>query len=152
MPSQPKLDNMYMAVADRVAEMSHGLRSKVGAVLAKDDNIISYGWNGTPAGDDNLCEIENADGTLTSKNSVLHAESNVLTKLAANGGIGAKGATLYVTLSPCFDCAKLIKQSKISRVVYRQQYRLLDGIEFLRERGVEVTQLCPEITHNTENI
>lgn len=118
--------------------MSRARRSKVGALLEKGDNIISYGWNGTPAGDDNNCEIELEDGTLKTKPEVLHAESNALSKLTRHGGIGSSGSTLYVTLSPCFECSKLIKQAGIKRVVYRDAYRDTSGIDFLQERNVIV--------------
>ncbi len=141
MPDQNKLDNLYIDISDRIAEMSHSRRKKVGSLLVKGENIISYGWNGTPHGSDNNCEIENEDGTLTTKPEVLHAESNVLMKLIAYGGVGAQGATLYVTLSPCIDCAKLIVQSKIKRVVYREDYRITTGTDFLRTYGVEVVHL-----------
>lgn len=141
MPDQIKLDNLYLDIADRIADMSHSRRKKVGAVLVEGENIISYGWNGTPHGADNNCEVENEDGTLTTKPEVLHAESNVLMKLVSSGGVGAQGATLYVTLSPCIDCAKLIVQSKIKRVVYREDYRITTGIDFLRKYGVQVQQL-----------
>lgn len=107
-------------------------------MIVKDDNILSTGWNGTPSGDDNACEIENEDGTLTTKHEVLHAELNALMKLAAAGDRGSAGATAYVTLSPCVECGKLIKQAKLFRVVYDEEYRLTDGIEFLRKRGVIV--------------
>jgi dCMP deaminase len=121
--------------------MSHARRKKVGAIIATENNILSYGWNGTPSGDDNNCEIENEDGTLTTKPEVLHAESNALMKLVSSGGVGAQGSTLYVTMSPCKECAKLIKQAKVKRVVFKEQYRDTGGIEFLRVRGVKVEQL-----------
>lgn len=129
-----------MDVAHRISQESHGRRSKVGALVVVGDNIISFGWNGTPSGMDNNCEIDNLDGSLTTKPEVLHAESNALMKLAAAGGRGAEGGTLYVTMSPCPECAKLIKQSKIKRVVYAEQYRLTGGIETLERLGVTVDQ------------
>jgi len=141
MPSQKKSDEFYMDVATRVADMSFARRKKVGAIIATENNILSYGWNGTPSGDDNDCEIENNDGSLTTKPEVLHAESNALMKLVSSGGVGAQDATLYVTMSPCKECAKLIKQAKIKRVVYREQYRDTSGIDFLTQRGVKVEQL-----------
>lgn len=121
--------------------MSHAERKKVGAVLANNTNILSYGWNGTPAGDDNTCETTNGAGELVTKPEVLHAESNALMKLVSSGSSRSEGATLYVTLSPCFECAKLIKQAKISRVVYKEQYRDASGISFLTSRGVVVDKL-----------
>lgn len=152
MPSQQKLDKLYIDIASRVALESYAVRRKVGATLVKGDRIISYGWNGTPSGDDNTCEelvypddYDGRDGiggppdkVLRTKRTVLHAESNCLMKLAAVGGEGAEGATLYTTTSPCYDCAKLIKQARIFRVVYRDHYRDLSGIEFLESRGVKV--------------
>jgi len=168
MPDKNKLDQLYMDIAGRIAQMSAARRLKVGAVLVKDDNIISMGWNGTPAGQDNCCEHEercppdsNLDDAatraeypyrvntesgftlarLTTKDTVLHAESNALMKLVATGGAASAGATMYVTCSPCAACAKLIKQAKIDRVVYRTQYRLTDGIELLRQMGITVEQI-----------
>lgn len=138
MSSKFELDSYYMDIAERTSQMSRARRSKVGAVLEKGDNIISYGWNGTPAGDDNNCEIELEDGALKTKPEVLHAESNALSKLTKNGGVGSFGSTLYVTLSPCFECSKLIKQAGIRRVVYRDAYRDTSGIIFLQSRNVLV--------------
>jgi len=138
MPTQAKMDELYMDIAARISQMSYARRKKVGAVLTKNDNIISYGWNGTPSGDDNACEVELLGGELETKPEVLHAESNLLSKLTAEGGQGAQGATLYQTMSPCFECAKLIKQAKIKRVVFRELYRDATGIDFLRRRGVIV--------------
>jgi dCMP deaminase len=138
------LDELYMDIAERVALMSHGIRAKVGAVIVQGDRIISYGWNGTPSGDDNSCETIGEDGELVTKPDVLHAESNALMKLVASGGEGSQGGTLYVTLSPCFECAKLIKQSRINRVVFRKQYRDASGIDFLQTRGVIVEKLGDE--------
>lgn len=144
MPDQAKLDNLFMDVSARIAEMSFAERAKVGAILVKDDNIISMGWNGMPSGDDNDCEDLLEDGSLVTKREVLHAENNAISKLAACGGVGSRDGTLYVTLSPCFDCAKLIKQAKIKRVVFRDQYRDSTGIDFLKSRGVTVDQLRKE--------
>ena len=141
MPSEAKMDELYMDIAERVALMSYGRRLKVGAVIAKDNNIISYGWNGMPAGMDNDCEDEHHDGTITTKREVIHAESNSLVKLVSGGGTGAQGATLYTTWSPCFECSKLIRQAKIRRVVFRNAYRDMDGVKFLIESGVQVVQL-----------
>lgn len=137
MEKQKRYDIMYMDIAIRVSQESFSTRTKVGAVLVKDDNIISFGWNGMPAGDNNVCELP--DGTTNQM--VMHSESNTLLKLAAHGGSGAKGATLYCTTSPCIECTKLILQAKIARVVYNQVYRVNSGIEELRSRGVIVEQL-----------
>jgi dCMP deaminase len=140
MPSQIKLDLLFMDLATRVSEMSYAVRSKVGAVIVKNDNIISIGWNGTPSGMDNTCEIINVDGSLSTKPEVLHAESNSLMKLARSNE-SAEGATLYVTMSPCPECAKLIKQARIARVIYRDKYRLPEGILLLQQLGIQVDQL-----------
>lgn len=137
---QDKLDELYLDLADRISQMSVAVRSKVGCVIVKNGNLIAMGWNGMPAGMPNECEDLQDDGSLVTKPEVLHSESNALMKLAQSGGIGAKDATLYVTLSPCPECAKLIKQSGISRVVYRHQYRLLDGIDMLKKLDVDVQQ------------
>jgi dCMP deaminase len=139
-PNQAKLDNLYIDIAKRVALMSHARRSKVGAVIVKDANIISYGWNGTPTGDDNVCEVAMPDGTLVTKPDVLHAESNAMTKLLRSGSSGSNGATLYVTVSPCRECAKLIYQAGIQRVVFVEPYRDTAGIQFLLAHGVSVEQ------------
>jgi dCMP deaminase len=148
MPDQRKLDALYMDIARRVAQMSHGVRAKVGAVLVNNDNIISYGWNGTPAGDDNSCEtqVDGPDGpALVTKPEVLHAESNCLMKLVASDGATSSGATLYVTLSPCFECSKLIKQARVKRVVWGDAYRDTSGVDFLSSRGVEVQSYAQAI-------
>jgi dCMP deaminase len=109
----------------------------------KDRQIISDGYNGMPSDSkDDVCEIYDKDGNLRTKMEVLHAESNALLKIAENGGVGAQGGTLYTTYSPCLECAKLIKQSKIRRVVYRNSYRVQDGIQLLRNWGVEVSHLA----------
>lgn len=143
MPKQEALNSLYMDTADRISQLSHAQRKKVGAVVVKDDNIISYGWNGTPSGDSNECEDVLPDGSLVTKSSVLHAELNALMKLASHGGVGSAGSSLYVTLSPCIECAKLIKQAKIKNVFFREQYRDDAGIMFLRDRGVDVIQVNP---------
>ena len=140
MEKQKRYDIMYMDIAVRVSRESFSTRTQVGSVLVKDDNIISFGWNGMPAGDDNNCELP--DGSTNPM--VMHSESNTLLKLAANGGPGAKGATLYCTTSPCIECTKLILQAKIKRVVYNRVYRVDGGIEELRSRGVIVEQLTLE--------
>jgi dCMP deaminase len=123
-------DNFYMSVAINAAKESHAIRAKVGAVITKDDNILSYGWNGMPAGMDNSCE-NTINGELITKPECVHAETNAIGKLAKTTG-GTNNSTLYVTLSPCVTCANLIKAAGITRVVYKDQYRLPSGIEFLR--------------------
>lgn len=133
-----------MRMAEIWAQRSKANRLQVGALIVKDRQIISDGYNGMPAGsEDDVCEIYDDSGNIRTKPEVLHAESNALLKIAENGGVGAQGGTLYTTYSPCTECAKLIKQSKIKRVVFRNCYRLADGILLLRRMGVEVTQLPP---------
>lgn len=133
MADQKKLDKTYLNIAKEVSFLSHCERSKVGAVLVKDGNIIAFGYNGTPAGMDNCCE---RDGVT--KPEVIHAEMNAILK-AARCGYSVEGSTLYLTLSPCVDCAKLILQSGIKRVLYMQRYRKTDGIDFL-ERFIQISQ------------
>ena len=134
-----KADKLYGDLVDVIGQMSTSRRFKVGAVIVDDglENIIAFGYNGTPPGWDNDCEIENEDGSLTTKREVLHAESNALAKVARTTS-SAEGSTLYVSLSPCYDCAKLIHQAGVVRVVYETPYRISDGIEFLKECGVKV--------------
>jgi len=143
-PNRIDLDEAYMQMAEIWAQRSKANRFQVGALIVKNRQIISDGYNGMPAdSEDDVCEFYDENGELVTKPEVLHAESNALTKITENGGVGASGATLYVTLSPCFECAKLIKQSKIKRVLFRHLYRKDDGIHFLRKKGVEVIQLPP---------
>ena len=137
---QHDLDVRYMRMAHIWAENSYCQRRKVGALIVKDKMIISDGFNGTPAGFENVCEDE--DG-LT-KPYVLHAEANAITKIARSNN-NSDGATLYVTASPCIECAKLIVQAGIKRVIYSEKYRLTDGIDLLERAGVEVVHLPLEI-------
>ena len=130
-----KFDHSYLEMAQIWAQNSYCKRRKVGALLVKDRMIISDGYNGTPSGFENICE---EDGVT--KPYVLHAEANAITKVAKSGN-SSEGATLYVTASPCLECAKLIIQSGIKRVVYRDEYRLTDGIDLLRRAGIEVERV-----------
>ena len=130
---QHELDKRYLRMAAIWAENSYCKRRQVGALLVKDKMIISDGFNGTPAGFENVCEDENNH----TKPYVLHAEANAITKVAASSN-SSRGATIYVTSSPCIECAKLIIQSGIRRVVYSENYRLADGIELLRRAGITV--------------
>jgi dCMP deaminase len=136
---QRNLDTRYMRMATIWAENSYCKRRQVGALLVKDKMIISDGYNGTPSGFDNNCEVENN----SSFPYVLHAEANAITKVARSNN-SSDGATLYVTASPCIECAKLIIQAGIKRVVYGEQYRLLDGVDLLRKAGIDVSQIEPE--------
>lgn len=128
-----KFDLRYLEMASVWARNSYCKRRQVGALLVKDRMIISDGYNGTPSGFENICEDENG----VTKPYVLHAEANAITKIAKSGNNSA-GATLYVTASPCMECAKLIIQSGIRRVVYKDAYRLTDGVDLLRRAGIEV--------------
>ena len=130
---QLELDKRYLRMARIWAENSYCTRRKVGALIVKDKMIISDGYNGTPSGFENVCELDNG----TTKPYVLHAEANAITKIAKSGN-NSDGATLYVTASPCMECSKLIIQSGIRRVVYSESYRLTDGIDLLKRAGVEV--------------
>lgn len=136
---QLNLDLRYLRMARIWAENSYCERRKVGALVVKKKMIISDGYNGTPSGFENVCE----DETNTTKPYVLHAEANAITKLARSSN-NSEGATLYVTASPCIECAKLIIQAGIKRVIYAEQYRLTDGIDLLRRANIEVTYLNPD--------
>lgn len=133
---QDLLDRRYMRMAFIWAENSYCKRRKVGALLVKDKMIISDGYNGTPSGFENICEDEND----TTKPYVLHAEANAITKVARSNN-SSNGATLYVTSSPCIECAKLIIQAGIRRVVYSDAYRLSDGIELLKRAKIELVSV-----------
>lgn len=135
---QQELDKRYIRMATVWAENSYCKRRQVGALIVKDKMIISDGYNGTPAGFENICEDENN----VTKPYVLHAEANAITKIARSGN-SSEGATLYVTASPCIECSKLIIQAGIRRVVYSEQYRLEDGIELLKRAGIEVLYIDP---------
>ena len=130
---QLTLDKRYIRMASIWAENSYCTRRKVGALIVKNQMIISDGYNGTPSGFENICEDDNG----VTKPYVLHAEANAITKVARSGN-SSDGATLYVTASPCIECAKLIIQSGIVRVVYGEEYRIRDGIELLQRAGIEV--------------
>ena len=137
-----KFIDAYMDVAERFAQLSSATRLQVGAIVVKDDRIISIGYNGMPTGWDNCCEdtIHHHDlGTCTAvtKAEVLHAETNAIAKLAKSGESGL-GAKMFVTYAPCIDCAKLVYQSGIATVYYKNDYRSTQGVEFLLRSGVEV--------------
>lgn len=140
-----KMIKAYMQVASTFAECSTARRLHVGAIVVKDDRIISIGYNGMPAGWDNNCEdevwnVHDASCTLKTKPEVLHAERNALDKLARGNG-GGQNAAMFITHSPCLECAKSIYGAGISKVFYGQQYRNTDGIEFLKKCNVEITQI-----------
>jgi len=134
MPEQIKLDTTYLKMADTWGQLSKARRKKVGCLIVKNGHIISDGYNGTPSGYDNNCEYETRFGYET-KPEVLHAESNALMKLAKST-ISSEDATVYLTMSPCFDCAKLIIQAGVRRVVYGEAYRNTTGIDFLVKNAV----------------
>lgn len=136
MDKQTLLDKRYLRMAAIWAENSYCERRKVGAIIVKDKMIISDGFNGTPAGFENVCESPEG----VTKPYVLHAEANAITKVARSNN-SSEGSTLYVTASPCLECSKLIIQAGISRVVFNDLYRLSDGIDLLQRAGVECVHL-----------
>ena len=133
---QLQFDKSYLRMAGIWAGNSYCVRRQVGALIVKDRSIISDGYNGTPCGFENVCEDENG----CTKPYVLHAEANAITKMAKSNN-SSLGATLYVTAAPCMECAKLIIQAGISRVVYRDAYRVTDGFDLLVRAGVAVEQI-----------
>ncbi|MBQ8056555.1 MAG: dCMP deaminase family protein [Paludibacteraceae bacterium] len=141
---QIELDRRYIRMAAIWAENSYCKRRQVGALMVKDNMIISDGFNGTPSGFENVCEDEDNK----TKPYVLHAEANAITKVARTHN-SSEGATLYVTTSPCIECAKLIIQSGIKRVVYNESYRIDDGIRLLKRAGIEIVSI-DEISNNNE--
>ena len=140
---QEKLDLRYLRMAKIWAENSYCKRRQVGAIVVKDKMIISDGYNGTPSGFENVCEEDDV-----TKPYVLHAEANAITKLARSSN-NSDGSTLYVTASPCIECAKLIIQAGIKRVVYAEKYRLNDGITLMERAGIKVEYLAPDDTKGT---
>jgi dCMP deaminase len=136
---QMAFDKRYLEMARIWAENSYCIRRKVGALIVKGKMIISDGYNGTPAGFENICEDENN----ATKPYVLHAEANAITKVAKSNN-SSEDATLYVTTSPCMECAKLIIQSGIKRVVYCNRYRITDGLDLLKRAGIELVYIDTE--------
>ena len=136
---QRKFDLRYLQMAKIWAQNSYCQRRQVGALVVKDGMIISDGYNGTPSGFENICEDENN----VTKPYVLHAEANAITKLARSNN-NSDGSTIYITASPCIECAKLIIQAGIKRVVYGEQYRLTDGIDLLKRAGIETIYINPD--------
>lgn len=133
---QLRYDIAYLKMAKSWSELSHCTRKKVGAIIVKNDMIISDGYNGTPSGYDNCCENANGETYWY----VLHAEANAILKVAKSTN-NCEGATLYLTLSPCKDCSKLILQAGIKRVVYAMNYKDTEGVSFLKSSGIEVVQI-----------
>jgi dCMP deaminase len=136
---QHKFDMRYLRMARIWAQNSYCQRRQVGALVVKNGMIISDGYNGTPSGFENICEDDNN----VTKPYVLHAEANAITKLARSNN-NSDGATIYITASPCIECAKLIIQAGIKRVVYGEQYRLTDGVDLLKRAGIETIYLNPD--------
>jgi dCMP deaminase len=135
-PKQLKYDKAYLRMAQEWGKLSYCKRKQVGAIIVKDRMIISDGYNGTPTGFENFCEDEEG----YTKWYVLHAEANAISKVAASTQ-SCDGATLYITLSPCKDCSKLIHQAGIIRVVFKEAYKDCSGLEFLEKAGIEVVQV-----------
>lgn len=132
---QRLLDERYLRMAQIWSENSYCVRRKVGALIVRDNMIISDGFNGTPSGFPNVCEENNVTFPY-----VLHAEANAITKVARSNN-SSEGSTLYVTASPCMECSKLIIQSGIKRVVFSDLYRIQDGLDLLRKAGIEVVHM-----------
>ena len=135
-----KFIDAHMKVAEVYAELSSAVKLHVGAIIVKDDRIISIGYNGMPSGWDNNCEDTLDDGSLLSKLEVLHAETNAIAKLAKSSESG-EGAAIFITHAPCLQCAKLIYQSGINSVYYRNTYRNDDGLNFLSKCNIEVEKI-----------
>lgn len=135
--TQKQSDKYYINVAQLCAKNSYAVNLQVGAIIVKDGQIMSDGFNGTPCGFENKCEVKSIDGTLYTLSYVLHAESNAILKCAKYGR-PTNGSTLYITHSPCIECAKLIIQAGIIRVVYLEDYRKAEGLELLKKTGINV--------------
>ena len=138
--TQKQSDKYYIKVAQLCAKNSYAVNLQVGAIIVKDGQIMSDGFNGTPCGFENKCEVKGIDGTLYTLLYVLHAESNAILKCAKYGR-STNGSTLYITHSPCIECAKLIIQAGISRVVYLEDYKNSDGINLLKKVDIKVEKL-----------
>lgn len=139
------LDEAYMQMAEIWAKRSYATRTKVGALMIKDKQIISDGYNGMPHGFANdEVEFKKADGTIETNPLVLHAESNAILKCAKNGGVSSEGSTMYVTMTPCIQCCKLIIQAGIKEVFYRDAYRDMSSLAILERAGIPVVQLLKE--------
>ena len=138
---QHRLDVMYLKIAELISQQSYCTKRHVGAIIVKDGAIVSTGYNGTISGFENICEYRNEAGELKTKPDVLHAEANAITKVACST-ISTEGSTIYVTCSPCIECAKLIIQSKITRVVYHTMFSKPEGLELLKKANV----LCEQIS------
>jgi dCMP deaminase len=145
---EKRYNKKYLEIAEKISELSYANKKKVGAIIVKDSVIISDGYNGTPHGFENECEDTEGD----TKWYTLHAEANAITKLVRTGGMSAEGSTLYLTLSPCKECAKLILQSGINKVIYLEKYRDCSGIDFLKESNIKICQYINTTNTTTTNI
>ena len=140
MATQENLDKTYMRMAEELAELSYAERRKVGCLIVKDTQIIAEGFNGTPAGFNNSCEYYNHLDEIYTKPEVLHAESNAITKLARSTNSSSE-STLYVTLAPCYECSKLIIQAGIKRVVYKERYHSVLGLNLLEKANIDTVSI-----------
>uniref|UniRef100_A0AAU8MJJ7 Deoxycytidylate deaminase n=1 Tax=Geladintestivirus 6 TaxID=3233138 RepID=A0AAU8MJJ7_9CAUD len=138
--TQEQSDKYYIKVAQLCAKNSYAVKLQVGAIIVKDEQIMSDGFNGTPCGFENKCEVQSTDGCLHTLSYVLHAESNAILKCAKYGR-PTNGSTLYITHSPCIECAKLIIQAGIIKVVYLEDYRKTEGLELLKKAGINVKKI-----------
>lgn len=140
-PNRLDVDEAYLQMAEVWAKRSKAIRKQVGCLIVKENQIISDGYNGRlPGIEPDVCE-DLIDGVLVTRSDVIHAELNAISKLAKNGNAAANGSTAYITLSPCLDCSRIMASSGIKKVFYRQQYRNTEGIEFLKNYGIEVKQI-----------
>lgn len=150
MAKQKDIDTVHIQIAKRYATLSKAVRLKVGAVVVTQSGVVIPGFNGTPSGFDNECEITNEDGTLTTKDNVIHAELNCILK-AAKEGVSVSRGTMYLTHAPCERCAALIVQSDIRRVVFNEHYRDTKGVDTLEEGGVSCEKFVEPKVRNRQH-
>ena len=132
-----KFVKLYLDIAKRISKMSYAIRNQVGCLIVKNNNILSFGYNGTPTGFDNCCENKNELNELTTKSEVIHAEINAISK-AASEGISIKESDLFITLSPCYECAKALIQCKIKNIYFINLYRDVKPLEMLEKAGINI--------------
>lgn len=137
---QYQFHSCFLKIAEEISKLSYANKAKVGSILVKDNRIVAIGYNGQPSGFDNCCETINSDGSLKTKETVIHAEANVIYFCAKNG-IETEGSVLYITLSPCLKCAIAIMQAGITAVYYKNSYHDLSGVEFLKQNDIFIKQL-----------